>query len=73
MNALEIQRGVSFRRFFVVHLQKTAGTGLWRRLNHEFEPSMLYPGPDDGRPPETVLSVSHLLERWRARHTQIAS
>jgi hypothetical protein len=71
VNALETPRGVSFRRFFVVHLQKTAGTALWRRLSHEFEPSMLYPGPDDGRPPETVLSVSHLLERWRARHRQI--
>jgi hypothetical protein len=54
-----------------MHLQKTAGTALWRRLHHEFEPPMLYPAPEDGRLPETVLSVSHLLERWRERRDEI--
>jgi hypothetical protein len=59
------------RRFFFVHLQKTAGTALWRRLQNEFEPSALYPGPDDGQPPATVLSVPHLLDRWRRRRDEI--
>jgi hypothetical protein len=59
------------RRFFFLHLQKTAGTALWRRLQHQFPPEAVYPGPDDGRPPETVLSVPHLVARWRLRHDEI--
>ncbi len=52
-------------------MQKTAGTALWRRLEAEFEPAEVYPGPDDGQPPATVLSVAHLVERWRARADEI--
>ena len=59
------------RRFFFLHLQKTAGTALWRRLQGVFEESSVYPGPGDGQPPATVLSVSHLLERWRLRRDEI--
>jgi hypothetical protein len=59
------------RRFFFLHLQKTGGTALWRRLQGHFPASALYPGPGDGQPPATVLSVEHLLERWRLRHHEI--
>jgi hypothetical protein len=59
------------QRFFFVHLQKTAGTALWRRLRQQFPPESVYPGPGDGEPPETVLSVDHLVERWNARRDEI--
>lgn len=59
------------QRFFFLHLQKTAGTALWRRLQQQFEPASVYPGPGDGQPPATVLSVPHLLERWRLRRDEI--
>ena len=59
-------------RFFFLHMQKTAGTALWRRLKQHFEPSSVYPGPDDGAPPASVLSVEHLLDRWTVRRAQIA-
>ena len=58
-------------RWFFVHIQKTAGTALWRRLKQQFGPEEVYPGPGDGEPPESVLSVEHLLERWRARRDEI--
>lgn len=58
-------------RFFFVHLQKTAGTALWRRLHQQFEPRELYPGPGDGSPPDAVLSVGHLEQRWRVRGEEI--
>lgn len=58
-------------RFFFAHLQKTAGTALWRRLKQQFAAAELYPGPGDGDPPQSVLSVAHLLERWAARHGEI--
>lgn len=58
-------------RFFFLHLQKTAGTALTRRLRHHFGDRAVYPGPGDGAPPESVLSVSHLLERWQARAPEI--
>ena len=58
-------------RFFFVHLQKTAGTALWRRLKHQFDERSLYPGPGDGSPPESVLDVDHLLARWKARSDEI--
>ena len=63
--------GTESRRFFFVHVQKTAGTALWRRLKQSFDARALYPGPDDGRPPESVLVVEHLVGRWRARGSEI--
>jgi hypothetical protein len=57
--------------FFFVHIQKTAGTTLWRRLKHQFAPTAVYPGPDDGTPPTTVLVPEHLVERWNARRDEI--
>jgi hypothetical protein len=59
------------RRFFFLHLQKTGGTALWRRLHQQFGDVELYPGPSDGAPPTTVLSVEHMLERWRLRRDEI--
>jgi hypothetical protein len=59
------------RRFFFMHLQKTAGTALWRRLRQQFAPEEIYPSPDDGQPPATVLSVDHLVGRWAIRHDEI--
>jgi hypothetical protein len=58
-------------QFFFVHLQKTAGTALWRRLKSEFAPDEVYPGPTDGEPPATVLSVEHLRACWQQRHGEI--
>lgn len=58
-------------RYFFMHLQKTAGTALWRRLQQQFDPVALYPGPGDGQPPATVLSVEGLLDRWAARRDEI--
>ncbi len=58
-------------RFFFVHMQKTAGTALWRRLHREFDPTSVYPAPVDGEPPATVISVDHLLGRWKARRAEI--
>jgi hypothetical protein len=58
-------------RWFFVHIQKTAGTALWRRLKQQFSPEAVYPGPGDGQPPESVLSVEHLVGRWRVRRDDI--
>src|SRR5262249_27089146 len=59
------------RRFFFVHVQKTAGTALWRRMKEQFAPAAVYPGPGDGEPPDTVLSVEHLRARWVARRAEL--
>jgi hypothetical protein len=66
-----LNRVRSETRFFFLHLQKTGGTALWRRLKQQFDPASMYPGPDDGRPPESTISVDHLLERWKARSGEI--
>jgi hypothetical protein len=62
---------IARRRYFFVHIQKTAGTALWRRLKHQFEPQALYPGPDDGDAVESVLSIDHLQARWQVRQDEI--
>ena len=59
------------RRWFFVHVQKTAGTALWRRLKQQFAENAVYPGPGDGDPPRSTLSVDHLVDRWRARRSEI--
>ncbi|MCH7788297.1 MAG: hypothetical protein IH940_02535 [Acidobacteria bacterium] len=59
------------RRFFFVHLQKTAGTALWRRLQTQFSPAEVYPGPGDGNPPDATLVVADLLQRWKVRRDEI--
>jgi hypothetical protein len=59
------------QRFFFVHLQKTAGTALLRRMVNHFGPAGVYPGPDDGAPPLSTLAVDNLLARWNARQDEI--
>jgi hypothetical protein len=55
------------QRFFFVHLQKTGGTALFRRLRHHFGVGSVYPMPQDQGTPQAVLDVELLAERF-ARH-----
>lgn len=59
-------------RYFFLHLQKTAGTALWRRLHRQFTDAQLYPGPDDDKVPDRTLVPEYLVERYRARRDEIA-
>ena len=58
-------------RYFFLHLHKTAGTALWKRLQRQFEPDQLYPGPQDDRAPDRTLVPEYLLERYQARRDRI--
>lgn len=58
-------------RFFFVHLQKTAGTALFRRLRHHFGAAAVYPRPEEQGTPEVVLSVPHLQRRLHEAGPQI--
>jgi hypothetical protein len=70
MSAPIVDDGV--RRFFVAHMQKTAGTTLRDRLRASFTDDQIYPNASDGSDPRiSVISVSHLRERWVARGEQI--
>jgi hypothetical protein len=40
-------------------------------LKQQFDPASVYPGPGDGEPPRSVLTVEHLVDRWRARRNDI--
>jgi hypothetical protein len=55
------------QRFFFIHLQKTGGTALFRRLRHHFGVGGVYPMPQYQGTPEAVLDVELLAERY-ARH-----
>jgi hypothetical protein len=60
------------RRFFVVHLQKTAGTALRDRLRSSFGEEAIYPNRSDGdRLRHLAISLSNLLERWQARRNEL--
>ncbi len=73
------------RRFFFAHVHKAAGTSLVVRMKHQFRPEQVYPdrtdeaplpsgsGDDEGRFPRATptLVVDHLLERYRARRSEI--
>ena len=60
------------QRFFVAHMQKTAGTALRDRLRATFPDEQIYPNATDGPDARVaVISVSHLLERWQARGDEI--
>ena len=60
------------RRFFVAHMQKTAGTTLRDRLRASFTDEQIYPNASDGPDARTsVISVSHLQERWAVRGDRI--
>ena len=58
-------------RFFFVHLQKTAGTALLRRLRHHFGAAAVYPRPDEQGTPRVVLDVDHLRHRLAALDGEI--
>jgi hypothetical protein len=60
------------RRFFVAHMQKTAGTTLRDRLRASFADEQIYPNATDGSDPRVaVISVSHLRARWAVRGEHI--
>jgi hypothetical protein len=60
------------RRFFVAHMQKTAGTTLRDRLRASFAEDEIYPNASDGSDPRiSVISVSHLRQRWAVRGDKI--
>ncbi len=52
------------RRFFFVHLQKTAGTTLFRRLRHHFGAHAVYPMPQYQGEVEATLDVELLTQRF---------
>ncbi len=59
-------------RYFVVHLQKTAGTTLRDRFRATFPDAAIYPNASDGPDKRlSVISLAHLLERWNARRDEI--
>ena len=58
-------------RYFFCHLQKTAGTTLFLWLREYFDDAEVYPNDDDGPKIPSVISVDHLLERWRLRSDEI--
>jgi len=59
-------------RIFLVHLQKTAGTTLIRRIRRQFDdPRAVYPHTTDGDRIARVISVEHLLSAWEARKREI--
>jgi hypothetical protein len=58
-------------RFFFVHLQKTAGTALSRQLKRHFDRAAVYPDASDGDIVTCVISVDHLLARWKVRGQEI--
>ena len=60
------------RRFFIAHMQKTAGTTVRDRLRATFTDDEIYPNASDGTDPRhAVISVSYLQERWAARGDEI--
>lgn len=63
--------GDPVERFFFVHLQKTGGTTLVHRLPRRFRPNEIYPDSSDGAIETAVISVDHLLARWRIRGREI--
>ena len=60
-------------RFFFVHVQKAAGTALFRRLKRHFGERAVYPNPSDGDIFTVVpqLSIDVLRARWHQRHDEI--
>lgn len=52
------------RRFFFVHLQKTAGTSLAIRLRRQFGEDAVYPTPDHGAGLQSSFSIEDLRRRF---------
>jgi hypothetical protein len=60
------------QRFFIAHMQKTAGTTVRDRLRSSFSDDQIYPNVSDGpRILHAVISVRHLQERWAVRGDEI--
>ncbi len=60
------------RRYFVAHMQKTAGTTLRDRLRSTFAENQIYPNGSDGNDGRiSVISVEHLERCWAARGHEI--
>jgi len=60
------------KRYFTVHLQKTAGTTLRDRLRNSLRPRQIYPHQSDG--PDilmAIITLSHLEKRWIKRKDEI--
>ena len=66
--------GVSFdgeqQRYFFMHIPRTAGTTLYRRLIRTFGDTV-YPLPFDRGRPDVVLNVGHAQDRFRTYGDQI--
>jgi len=60
-------------RFFFVHLQKTGGTALFKRLKRHFGERAVYPDASDGDVVTVApqLSMEVLLARWKERRDDI--
>ncbi len=58
-------------RFFFVHLQKTGGTALFRRMRNHFGRQAVYPMPEYQGSPETALGVDLLCARFAAHRDEI--
>jgi Sulfotransferase family len=69
----EIETNADESRFFFVHVQKTAGTALFKRLKRQFGEHGVYPDASDGDLAAVVpqLSTDVLLTRWREREREI--
>ena len=60
------------RRFFFAHVQKAAGTSLYRQLQRHFEREQIYPDPSEyGVGPTRNLLLSQLCDSYRIRRDQI--
>lgn len=66
-----IRRVSEPERFFFVHLQKTAGTTLFRRIRHHFGPEAVYPTPEHQVHPEAILDVDYLRDVFERQGDQI--
>ena len=58
-------------RYFFVHLQKTGGTALFRRLRIHFGADAVYPQPQYQGSPETSLGIEPLRTRFELHHDDI--
>src|SRR5215207_2239222 len=60
-------------RYFFVHIMKTAGSALRRRLMNHFGDAAVYPtkGLDGTDPIKLYLSIDHMCERLAVRGDQI--
>jgi hypothetical protein len=59
------------KRYFFMHVPKTAGMVLYQRLIHHHGEGAVYPLPFDRGRPGAYMSVDHLRDRFRAHRQQI--